>query len=104
MGHSERWFRVWRAWLWVLACLLILVLLGLVIDGSGFGWTTCGLFALAMANLGSGYFGFARKRLLAVILATVWTLLDLLFLVVAVLIAFIEYVVSTGNWNFGAVH
>ena len=101
MDDSGRRFDRWRIVLGIFGSILLISTLDSLFGEINYDWWS---FCLALANLGAAYFGFANRSRFWVLLAVVWSGLDLLVVAWTILMIFLRHVVSTGNWDFNAIH
>jgi hypothetical protein len=101
MQSPDLRFRRWRIALGAFGVLLLLASLEGLFHDIDFDWWS---FGLAIANLSAAYLGFADRSRYVVKLAVVWTCLDLLVAAWTILMIFLRHGVSTGAWNFNAIH
>jgi hypothetical protein len=94
-------FRRWRIALGAFGVVLLLSSLEGLFHEIDFDWWS---FGLAIANLSAAYFGFRERPRYLVKLAVVWSALDILVVEWTILIVFLRHVVSSGTWNFSAIH
>jgi hypothetical protein len=101
MNDLEPRFTRWRIALGTFGALLLLSALSGLFRDVDFDWGSLGL---ALANFSAAYLGFANRPRFLIKLAVVWTSLDFMVAAWTILIIFLRHVVSTGTWNFSAVH
>jgi hypothetical protein len=101
MQSPELRFRRWRIALGAFGVLLLLASLEGLFHDIDFDWWW---FGLAIANFSAAYLGFSNRPRFLVKLAVVWSVLDVMVVAWTILIIFLRHVVSSGTWNFNAIH